>query len=570
VTRRGSGAELLADALRGADVSHVFGVPGSQLVDPWHRLQREPAIRVVRGTSELTASFMANGYARASGRPAVLLSIGGPGLTWALSGLAEARLDSVPLVHLVTAAVPTRADGSPGLQAIPQAEIAGPVVKAVLAPAAPGDVPAAVAEALALACSGEPGPVLVELSPGALGGRGAARPTAVPEAPAAPAPDALTALAGRLAAARRPLLLCGQGAAGAAAAVTELAAGLRLPVLTTTSGRGAIPESHAWSLPSDVPGKVDALNAVVAASDLVVVLGAALTHNGSRGYGLRLDPGRLVRVDSSPEVLGRGPEASLSIEADVPAVVALLAPRLLELGGSSEWRDDDVERHRARLAAEVPPHMRPGLGGVGAAELFATVRRLLPATNVVTTDSGLHQYMARAHHRVLAPRTFVVPSDFQSMGFGIPAAIGAALATGEHAVAIVGDGGLVMVGLELATAVRERVPLTVLVLVDGSLGLIRHSQLAGTGRDDGLDVVCPDLAAFAGSLGVDHRQVGGSAGEAGVAEPLAAAFGSGGVTLVEVPVEGSPGERKLRARGRLHAAARGVVGDETLRRIRRR
>ena len=559
MSRRRSGAEHLAVALREAGVDHVFGVPGSQLVRMWDCLRREPALRVVRGTSELTASFMANGYARATGRPPVLLTIGGPGLAYAIPGLAEARLDSAPLVHVVTAPVPARADGAPGLQAIPQAAMLEPLVKAVLRVDAAHDVSRIVRDALDLARGDEPGPVVVEITEAASESVEAALPSE-PSVPI-PAPD-VDELLERLRVARRPLMLCGQGAAEASQAVTQLAEALRVPVMTSTSGRGVISEAHPWSVPFDAPGApAEVLDELVERADLVLVLGCGLSHNGTRGYALRLPAPTLVRVDTSAAVLERGYPASLSLRADVSHVMGEALSRLVPDRCASAWTADEIEGWRVRAATRIQTSLDPVLGHTRAGALFASLRERVPATTVVTTDSGYHQYLARAHFPVLAPRTLIVPSDFQSMGFGIPAAIGGALATEQPAVAITGDGGMNMVGLELLSAVREGVGLTVIVLVDRALGLIRLSQIAATGRSDDMDVPSLDLAALASSLGVGYRLVDSD-------EALDGCVASGTVTVLEVPMGEPPGLGRTRMRGRARSLLSGTIGEASLARLR--
>ena len=565
MTRHRTSAQLICAELQEAGVEHVFGVPGSALVGIWEAVRREPRMRVVGSTSELMASFMANGYARASGRPAVLFTIAGPGLTYAVSGIAEALLDSVPVVHVVNAGAGVRPDGAPGLQAISQAEIMRPLVKEVIEVDAASDISDAMRAALALSLAGEPGPVLLQLGTSALHG-GASRPVEAPPS-RAPAKLDLSAVGDVVRASRRPLLLVGQGAAGAAAAVTRLAERLHAPVLASTSGRGVVSEEHPLSLVSDVAGgSAESVNALIAAADLVVVVGCRLSHNGSRGFRLVLDADRLVRVDTSREILDRGYPAKWAVEADAADFVSELEGQLGELPSGTGWGDEEIVAWRTRLERDRPARLDPQLGPCSAAELFAVLRRHLPERGIVATDSGLHQYFVRAHFPVLAPRTLLVPTDFQSMGYGVPAAIGGSLATGERAVAVTGDGGFNIVGLELLTAVREQVPLTVFVLVDGYLGLIRLSQLARTGHATGVDVTIPQLDAFAGAIGADYALLDAE-GDADAV--LQKALASAAVTIVEVPALDPDGLGRLRARGLASAAAKDGRLGQLARRVRR-
>jgi len=551
-------ADVLCSALERRGTTHVFGIPGSETIELWDALRRSSGLASVVPTNELTGSFMAIGHARASGRPGVLSTIGGPGFTYALTGLAEARLDSIPLVHV--AALPARReDGGPGLQWIAQGDIAGPLVKAIVDIPEPGATADAVDEAFDLATSGEPGPVLLQYEPATLAGRArdGARAAGAPEPPSEAGIDEVVA---RLLAAQRPVLLCGLGASGAAADVTRLAETLRAPVLTTTSGRGVVSERHPLSLVHDVPGGSTAvLDELLGGADIVLCVGCRLSHNGSRGFRLRLAPETLVRVDSSPEVLGPPYPASLELMADARPFVAAVAERVAAGTAASTWTEENVADLRRRLAEARSPLPEPAVAGATPERFFAALRDALPDDAVVTADSGLHQFLLRAHFPVLAPGTLVVPANYQSMGFGIPAAIGAALATGARTVAVVGDGGLNIAGFELLTAVRLGVRLTVVVLVDRHFGLIRAQQLRRAGNAFGVDIPVADLRLLAESLGAAHVLV-----DDVDADGLGQALDAAGVVLVEVPTDAPDPTAINRARNLGVSLARTTVGPGAL------
>jgi acetolactate synthase-1/2/3 large subunit len=519
-------ADVLCATLERRGTTHVFGLPGSETIELWDALRRSTGLTSIVPTNELTGSFMAIGHARASGRPGVLSTIGGPGFTYALTGLAEARLDSVPLVH-VTALPTRREDGGPGLQWIAQREVAGPLVKGIVELSEPGDAADAVHEAFDLATSGEPGPVLLQYEPATLAGRArGGRDREVAAVPAASEQD-VEALVERVVAAKRPVLLCGLGASGAAADVLRLAEALRAPVVTTTSGRGVLSERHPLSVVHDVPGASTAvLDEVFAGADLVLCVGCRLSHNGSRGFRLRLPPERLVRVDASPDAMGAPYPASLELVADAVPLLAAVAERVA--GGTPE-------------------------------RFFAALRDALTDDTVVAADSGLHQFLLRAHFPVVAPGSLLVPANYQSMGFGIPAAIGAALATGERAVAVVGDGGLNIAGFELLTAARAGARVSVVVLVDRHFGLIRAQQLRRAGNAFGVEIPVADLRLLAESLGAAHVLV-----DDVEQADLGRALGAGDVVLVEVPAEAPDTSMKDRARNLGVSLARTTVGPGAL------
>ncbi len=555
-----TGAARLLEAFDRHGVRAVFGLPGTQVVDLWDALRRRSDLRTVVATSELAASFMANGAARATGSAAALLTIPGPGFTYALAGIAEARLDSVPLLMVVPAPA-KRSDGGAAQQAIDQAAIAGPLAKAVVRVEAADDLGRRALEALALCEADEPGPVLLEVGAGAFEGAGPSALPAVSTPSAAIAGADVAAVVERLAVARRPLLLVGQGAQGAARAVLELAERLGAPVLTTTSGRGVVPEDHPLCVPFDTPGApVARLNALVASADLVLALGCKLSYNGSLGTRRLLPPERLVRVDTSAEVLATGYPCSLAVVADCSA----LLERLGEAGARGDWEVSEIAESRAQLARTPSSLPEPSLAGGAAGNLFAALRRAIPRDVPIVTDSGQHQYLARRHVVVLEPRTFLVPSDFQSMGYGIAGAIGAAVVTGGPAVAVVGDGGFNIGATELLTAVHERLDLLVVVLVDRSFGLIRLQQLSRTGHESGVAIPIPDIGSLSHAVGAAYVLLADAAEAEAV---FTQAVAAGGVTVVEIAVGDSPDLRRLRRRGRARATATSFLGPSGIERL---
>lgn len=562
MTRRLSGPRLVCAQLEALGVRVVFGLPGTQNVALFSAL-RESRLHTVVATSELAAGMMACGYARTSGTPGVLMTIPGPGFAYALPALAEARHDSVPLV-LVTS-TPAEGPGSAfRLQAVDQAAMAGPVCKATLRATAAGELAPAVREAVTVAVRGEPGPVLLELGPEALAGFAAAPVAVSAGEPEAPQEELVRRLVRELGSADRILLYVGQGAAGAPGALASFAERLGAPVVATTSARGVLPEDHPLSLPFDpVGGGIEELNALVARCDLVLVLGCKLAHNGSAGFRLRLPEERLVHIDADRAVPGANYPARLTGVCDVPALLTALAASSLQ--PRRGWPDGELARARSALVAARPggaPEPRfPDLVPDDTASFFGALRRCLPRDAVVATDSGLHQYLVRRHLPVLSPRGLLTPTDFQAMGFGLPAAVGAALAAPERrVVAIVGDGGLAVAPLELATAAREGIRLTVVVLADGRYGLIRREQLGRAAFAFGTDLPAVDLEAIARAAGVGYVRL------VGELEPsLARALEAPGVTLVEARIDDGHAVRRARRRG----AARGLR-DAALRCARRR
>ncbi|MGA7964925.1 MAG: thiamine pyrophosphate-binding protein [Gammaproteobacteria bacterium] len=544
-----TGANLLCTALQHAGVEQVFGLPGTQTVALFESL-RTSKLRTIVATHELSAAMMANGYYRASGKPATLLTIPGPGFTWALTGLAEAALDSAALLHL-TCAPATSPGRAFQLQAIDQAALAAPLVKRVFMVERAGDAAAAIAAAYAECLAGEPGPVLVQVASNVWDETRGVGMESTPERTTTVDPAAIDTVAEAVAAARRCVLLLGQGCHGAADLATQLAERLNAAVVTTASGRGAVPEDHPLSLGFELGGNRTAtLNTLIEASDLTLAIGCKFSHNGSRGFRLRIPQDKLIHVDASQRVLGANYPAHLAIRAEAGAFIAALLPRVAAAGMAARgFNTEEIAQWRERCRAEgLQDIVEPRIHGVPSGKpeaFFAELRGAMPRKSCLITDSGQHQDLARRHFRVLCPRGLITPTNLQSMGFGIGAAIGACVADPDRpVVALIGDGGLAMSGLELLTAVRERLRLTVIVFVDGALGAIRNQQLAASGHAFGTALPNLDGAGLAAAIGAAHLRLDGDPDTV-----LRTALAAPGVTLLEVALGDTPQMHRARARG---------------------
>ncbi len=559
-----TGYDLLCRALEALAVDTVFGLPGSQNTAFFEAL-RTSKLRTVVPAHELAAAFMAIGLSRASGKAGVITTIPGPGLTYAITGLAEARLDSVPLMCIVQ-----RAAQSPGnrfqLQALDQAALASPVVKQVFRVNTCAELVATIESAYTCAVSGEPGPVLIEVDHVALCEQVSPhpQPVAIPRPlPIEASPAAMQAVIDRLAAANRPLLLLGQGCNSASAAVLRLAEQLRCPVLTSTSGRGVIAEDHPLSIRSDLCDVRD-VNALIANADMVLALGIKFSHNGARGFRLQIPQERLIHVDAAPDVLGANYLPALGICADVPCFLAQLAEHLSDGAPfSTLWTGAEVNAWRERVRIGYPTAIEPKVGGADpatAARFFEVMRDVLPRESTVVTDSGWHQMLLRRHFPVLSCRGLILPIDLQSMGFGLPAAVGAKLAAPARAVVLVtGDGSLLMSGMALMTAVRHRLGIPVIVFNDGHYGLIRIQQLHDHGHEAGVACNGLDLESFAAAVGARYALAGHD-----IRVPLQAALAAHGPTVIEVRVGESMATRRAWAKAVARTSARQLPGQRII------
>lgn len=565
--RKQSGSKLICKALESLGVTHVFGIPGTQNVTFFEALRRSH-MRTVLATHEGGAGFMANGYYRASGRVGVFTTIGGPGFTNALTPLAEARDDSAAVLYIVKA--PPEGAEAFRLQDLDQATIAASIAKAVFTISAPEHAALVICEAHSTALADEPGPVVVQVTSGALNGSVNAAaaydlsaPFALPET--SPIDTAnLDSIVALLRSARRPVIYAGQGCNRASDKLIEFAELVNAPVIMTRSARGVVPMDHRLALAFDYNTNGAAgCNALLAAADLVFVLGCKLGHNGSAGFRIQFPPDKTVRVDASTKVLRANYPGAVEICADVAYCLSALLARRSEFSHSRRaWTDADLATWRNPIAAEwgdgpAEPKF-PTSPDRSAKHLFDMLRRALPPDAIVVTDSGLHQVLTFRHWRSFCPAGIIAPTDFQSMGFGIPAAIGAKLACPDrHVVAIVGDGGFAMTGMELLTAVRENLQLSVIVFNDGALGQIRVQQFSNFGVAHATTLFNPGFSLFAESIGAAYVLLDSPS--------KSDALNRSGVTLCEVPIEDSMAIKTTRAKGTVRRTATAVGGAGALR-----
>jgi acetolactate synthase-1/2/3 large subunit len=556
----------MVEALQHAGVRCVFGLPGTQTLELFEAL-RQSRIRTVVATNELSAAFMAGGWARVTGEPGVLLTISGPGFTWALTGIAEARLDSVPLVHLMGAPAPDPVKRSFRQQELDHDAIATPLVKGIVDTDSYDDPADAVFEALQLARSGEPGPVLLQVTSALLAknletdGLGS---LSVPTSDRA----GVDAVCARLAGARRPILLVGPGTNRCADQLRILVERLHAPVITTPSARGVIPESHPLNLGFyPMAGNVGPVNEFLKTGDLILAIGSKLSHSDTAGFEMELPADRLIHLDASAEVIEANYPASLGAVGDVGDLLRQLLDSHLT---RSTWADSELEGWRRRIGSIrtdfVEPHIA-GTPGGDAASFFRAMRRALPDDSTLVLDSGLHQVLARRYYSVQAPYGLMMPTDLQSMGFAIPTAIGVKLACPDDpVVALVGDGGFAMTAMELLSAVREKISLTIIVFVDGAFGQIRVQQLANYGTGHGVTLRNPDFQLFALSVGARYEAVGDTDS---IEDILRAALQVSGVTLIEVGVEDAFPLRRVAATARAREVTRRAAGPRVFRFIAR-
>jgi acetolactate synthase-1/2/3 large subunit len=457
----------------------LFGYPGGAALPLYRELANwrgELAHVLVR--HEQNAAHAADGYARASGKVGACVVTSGPGATNLVTGLATAWMDGVPLLAL-TAQVATTVQGTMAFQEVDIVSVARPVTKGTFAVRSAAEIPSVVAQALQLAKSGRPGPVLIDLPRDVLAGAVAliddtvAEPADLNPNVAPELPSAAARVAALLNRAQRPVLLAGQGVvrAGAVGTLRAIAERADVPVGTTLLGLGAFPEGHRLALGMvGMHGTVQA-NVALHEADLVIGLGARFDD---RVVGRARDfaPGAtIVHVDVDPAAFGRVVRCDVPVLADVAAFLAHLAPAV-ETAARPSWLAhlrDIGDEHRMCMF---------GVAGQMTSPSVIQALRLASGDEVtVVADVGQHQMFAALHWGHDRPGRFFTTGGLGTMGYAVPAAMGVQRARpGEVVWAIVGDGGFQMSAPELTTLAAEGLPVKIAILNNGYLGMVRQWQ----------------------------------------------------------------------------------------------
>jgi acetolactate synthase-1/2/3 large subunit len=544
-----AGADAVVRALEDEDIPFTFGIPGTHNIELYDRLSSSNEVTAILVTDEQSASFMADGLWRASGRLGCVNLVPGAGLTHALSGIAEAYLDHVPMLVLGCG---IRRDTGHAFQLhdVDQMALARPVTKGAFRPVRGRDIYPTIRRACALARAGAPGPVLVEIPANLY-----LRPTHDPEdrppeavtgpepAPA-PSEEDIRRLAGALLESRRPLLYLGAGAAPAAGRLVELAELLESPVATTLQGKGVFPESHPlWLWPGFGRAAPPFVRRIAAGCDATLAIGCRFAEVGTGSYGL--DPPRpLLHVDIDPAALDANFESDLSVIADSALLVPALLDALRDMRGRSEGavsRADGGLRSDIAAGLETVRREQRVSGDdsrVTPARLLESLQRHLGPGTVFATDSGNGTFLAAEMLVLDRPGRFLAPVDYSCMGYAVPAAIGASLGRpGTPVVALVGDGAFLMTGLEMLTAAQLGLPVAFLVLRDRELAQIAQFQQTAYNRRESSAVPDYDLASVARGLGLEALPLGDDASIHGVVEEMSRLLARGSPVVVDVDID---------------------------------
>jgi len=546
-------SDRIVEVLRSHGVETVFGIPGVHNLALFEALDRSE-IRAVVVRHEATAAYAADACGRLTGRPGVCITTSGPGAANTVAAMGEAQASRAPLLHLTTTVARRHLGGEVSRGVLhehpEQQAIFRPVTKLARHVDEPDEVAAVVDHALAFAASAPAAPAYVEIPTDVLGQPAAGHAVGGSGQPAA-SPDraALRELAARLTRAERPLIWVGSGAAREAGAIVALAERLGAPVVLTHSAKRAWGEgSHPLVVrhpPHEPP-----VERLCAAADTVLVLGSDL--DGMMTQEFRLPLADVLRIDVDSRRL------ELPYPSDLPVLgdAALVLRGLLSLLGARErgWGGEAVAAADAEAGAALAqePEAAAGLAFVDALDTALGERDA-----VVVCDMAIAAYWTGAYLPLRPTRRIVYPMGWGTLGFALPAAVGAAACAAGRTVAICGDGGALFAIGELATIAQERLPVTVVVQSDGGYGMLRYDEELTYERAFAVDLRPPDFPALAAAFGFAVERVELDGG--GLAEALARGLDADGPALVEVVGTLTP-PRTTSARwplkGGLHGARR--------------
>ena len=546
-----TGANLLWECLRLEGVDTVFGYPGGAILPVYDALLASP-IRHILARHEQGAAHMADGYARASGRVGVVLATSGPGATNLVTGLATAMMDSVPLVA-ITGQVSSHLLGTDAFQEVDVTGITLPITKHNYLVRRACDIAPAIREAFALARSGRPGPVLVDITKDAQIERTDSRwEDAKPfrhlrhRAPEVPQSQLDKALA-MIQASRRPLILAGHGVilSGAIQALKDFAEKAQVPVTSTLLGLGAFPTGHPLSLGFMGMHGAPWVNVAIQEADLLLAFGMRFDDRVTGTLATYAPHARKIHVEIDESEFNKNVPVDLCLHGDLKEVLDRLQPGLVAPDRAA-WITTLAES-KAQFGAPVWPEPAPG-EEFSPVDVFRELAGQAPGA-VLVTDVGQHQMWEAQVWRHDAPYTLITSGGLGTMGFALPAAIGAKVACPEAEVWVVaGDGGIQMNIQELMTMVQEGIKVNVAVVNNGRLGMVRQWQtLFYEDRRSSVHMRNPDFVKLAEAYGLSGSRVNN---RAEAEQAIRAARAGTGSTLIDFCVDSGASVYPIVAPGR--------------------
>ena len=470
-----TGAQITVRLLERQGIRIVTGYPGGAILPIYDALGQSTVIRHVLARHEQGAGFIAQGMARATGQPAVCLASSGPGATNLLTAIADAKLDSIPLVA-ITGQVPRAMIGTDAFQEVDTYGLSIPITKHNFLVSSVEELLTVIPRSFQIAASGRPGPVLIDIPKDvqaqAIEVSAWPAPGCATPAPAATG-EAIAAAAAMINAAQRPLLYLGGGVvhSGAARLAVDLAEKANLPTVMTLMALGAMPVDHPLSLGMLGMHGARYTNLALDECDLLIAVGARFDDRATGKVAQFCRHAQIIHIDIDPAELDKIKTAHIGITADVGQALAALLPAVTE-----NTRQTWVDRIHA-LQAEFPFKMPDAEQPLSHFGLIRTVAACLDNDAIIATDVGQHQMWVAQAYPLRRPRQWLTSGGLGTMGFGVPAAIGAALAEPDRTVVcFTGDGSILMNIQELVTAAEQNVNLKIVLMNNATLGLVHQQQ----------------------------------------------------------------------------------------------
>ena len=543
--RTTTGAEALVLSLARGGVDLVFGYPGGAIMPVYDALlDFKDRVRHVLVRHEQGSIHAAEGYARASGKTGVCIATSGPGATNMITGIADAKMDSTPVV-CITGQVPSPMLGSDAFQETDVMSVSAPLTKWNCQVTEASEIPAAVAKALYIARSGRPGPVLIDITKDAqfdsfeYRPEGAARVHEIAgyEPRRTLDPGAVEAACRLIDRARKPLVLVGQGVllSNAREELKRFVERAGLPFACTLLGLGALPTRHPLYVGLLGMHGNYGPNLKTDDADLLVALGMRFDDRVTGNLTKYAPRARVIHVDIDASEIGKNVPADVGIVAEAKEALAAMADRVAA-ASHANWLDEFHQCMAVEHARVIHADLFPKSPGIRMAEVIHRLSKLTAGRAILLADVGQHQMAAARYYRFDGGSGIITSGGLGTMGYALPAAMGAAIARPDcPVVAIIGDGGFQMTIQELATIVQDDIPVKAIVLNNGYLGMVRQWQeMFFDGRYSQIELPNPDFVEVAGAFGVKGRRVEERADlDAAIGEMLAAE----GPFLLDVMVE---------------------------------
>jgi acetolactate synthase-1/2/3 large subunit len=534
-----TGAEIVWATLVGEGVTDVFGYPGGAILPVYDALRKFP-IHHTLVRHEQGAAHMADGYARASGKVGVCIATSGPGATNLVTGIATAMLDSIPVV-CITGNVSSKVLGTDAFQEVDITGITLPVTKHNFLINKTEDIAAAIRYAFQIAKSGRPGPVLVDITKDAQQGTAifdfaAAKPRPVRPHPMLKVEEAgLDQAAELIRNAQRPVILAGHGViqSNAMAQLRALAERTNTPVALTLLGLGAFPASHPLNLGMMGMHGESWVNHSIQESDLLIACGMRFDDRVTGTLASYAQKAKKIHIDIDPAEINKNVKVDVALVGDLRSVLEDLLPRIPSNENNS-WIKS-IEASKGASAVRDIKNL-PDDGHLYAAHVMHDIWRITEGKAIVVTDVGQHQMWEAQYYHHEQPRTLITSGGLGTMGFALPAAIGAKFGCPEKEVWVVaGDGGFQMTSPELSTIAQEGIKINIAIVNNGYLGMVRQWQEFFYEKNyESTPLVSPDFVKLADAHGIPGRTV---RTRAELAEAVAEARSSEGAFLLNFMVE---------------------------------